>query len=294
MLHYWAWQISNWIWRLLPPQMGYACARWLADIVYLAWTRGRLCARENMAHVMGPGATPRQVDRMARQSLRNYCCYLVDMIHFPLLKNEEIERLVVFDGWENLDEALKRGKGAIFIGLHLGNWDLAAAAICLRRYPLNAIVDTFSHPKLNEMVIRTRSDKGLKVIPRERATSAVVRALRRNEILALLIDRPSEEEGVEVNFCGSPVRVPAGAATLALRTGALVVTGALVRQPDNSFLGLIERNISFEPSGHRAGDVQALTQHIMNSLEKWVRQYPDQWYMFRPMWRPSSCSPIGP
>jgi lauroyl/myristoyl acyltransferase len=60
--------------------------------------------------------------------------------------------------------------------------------------------------------------------------------------------------------------------------------GGLVRQPDDSYLGLVDRHIDFEPTGNRERDIQDLTQTIIGSLEKWVRQYPDQWYMFRRMW----------
>lgn len=142
MIRYWLWRISGLIWRNLPPKVGYACATFVADIVYLAWPRGRNCARENMARVLGEGANAKTVDRLARQSLRNYCKYLVDFIRFPLLEQQDIEGRVVFHGWRHVDEALERGKGAIFIGLHMGNWDIAAAAISLRQYPLNAIAES--------------------------------------------------------------------------------------------------------------------------------------------------------
>jgi len=284
LIHYWLWRIGCLIWQRLPLKVGYACASFVADIVYLAWPRGRACARENMARVLGDGADARTIDRLARQSLRNYCKYLVDFIRFPLLDQQDIEGRVTFNGWRHVDEALEGGKGAIFIGLHMGNWDMAAAAISLRQYPLNAIAESLKPKKLNDIIQGIRNKWGIKVIPMEQATKGIMRALRKNEILALLIDRPQPVSGVKVEFCDGLTQVPAGAATLALRTGARVVPGGVVRLPDNTFLGWVDRYIPFQRTGDLQRDVQALTQQIMDSLEKMVRRYPDQWYMFRPMW----------
>lgn len=284
MVRYWLWKISSLIWQTLPLRAGYSLASLVADIAYFAWPQGRAYARQNMARVLGRDADPRTVERLARQSLRNYCKYLVDFIRFPLLKPQDIESQVVFQGWENFDEALARGQGVILVGMHLGNWDLAAAAIALRRYPLNAIIEPFNPPQLDRMVQQTRSWLGLKVIPMEQATRQVLRALRQNEMLAILVDQPDTRAGVEVEFFGEPARFPGGAATLALRTGARVIPGGLVRVGERRFLGFIDSHIPFQPSGKREADIQALTQCIVSCLESWIRRYPDQYYMFRRLW----------
>ncbi len=108
-----------------------------------------------------------------------------------------------------------------------------------------------------------------------------------------MIDCPNQtsRKGVRVKFCDRLTRVPAGAATLALRTGAKVIPCSLVQLPDKTFLGLIQPYIPFQTSGNLSQDVQDLTQHIVNSLEEFVRQYPDQWYMFRHMW-PEEAAPF--
>ena len=289
MIQYWVWCVCSLVWRVLPLKIGYASATWLADIAYLAWPRGRAYARRNMAVILGPTADARTVDRMARQCLRNYCKYLVDFIRFPIMKPEEIDQKVRFDGWENVDKALDGGKGAIFIGMHFGNWDLAAAAMTLRNYPLNAIAESFEPPRLNYLVQKSRVEKGLKIIPMESSTRAVLKALRRNEMLALLIDRPSGEDGITAKFFNGSIRVPAGAATLALRTGAAVLTGGAARLSDGTFKVFLDEHIDFQPSGDMQRDARELTQRIVSSIENMVRQYPDQWYMFRHIFVNEPC-----
>jgi KDO2-lipid IV(A) lauroyltransferase len=111
----------------------------------------------------------------------------------------------------------------------------------------------------------------------------MLRCLRRNEILGILVDRPLVDDGVPVRFFGAETRVPGGAATLALRTGAGMVTAVVVRE-SSYYVAHIGPLVRTEPTDDRAADVQLLTQRCIDELEMWIRRYPDQWYMFRDMW----------
>lgn len=284
MIRYLLLRACTMLWQRLPLRLGYAIAVLLGDLAYCAWPRGRRYAKENMARVLGNGVDRKTISRFARQSLRNYCKYLVDFMRFPLLGPGEINEAVVFSGWDSIDRAFAEGKGVILVGMHLGNWDLGAAHLAVHNYPVNVIAETFTPPQLNHWVQGARTKLGMKVIPMEDAVRPVIRALRRNEMVMLLIDQPDNESGVAVEFFQSPTKVPAGAALLSLRTGAKVVPGAMVRLGNNRFLGFTEPHINFEPTGDLGRDVETLTQHIVSAIENWVRRYPDQWYMFRPMW----------
>lgn len=283
MILYWALRLGRPIWQRLPRSLAYFLASGLADLSFLLWWRLRRTTMSNLRPVLGPEAAHRDVVQAARQSLRNYGKYLVDFLRLPGLSPSDIERLFHFAGWEAIDSAVREGRGVVVIGLHMGNWDLGGAALALRDYPLNVVVEPFRPRRLNEWVQDTRRRLGMRTIPME-SLVAISRVLRRNEMLGLLIDRPDPLNGVWVSFCNAVTRVPAGAATLALRSGARVVTAGVVRLPDNTYLGVADAALPFEPTGDLACDVQHLTQLIMTSLEGLVRRYPDQWYMFRPMW----------
>jgi KDO2-lipid IV(A) lauroyltransferase len=110
--------------------------------------------------------------------------------------------------------------------------------------------------------------------------------LKRNGLLALLIDRPTSGDGVKVTFFGEEVEVPAGPARLALRAGASVVPTAFARVNRRApeVTTLTEFGVCVAPSGDEDADLRALTQAIMRAHESFIRRYPDQWYMFREMW----------
>jgi len=89
-----------------------------------------------------------------------------------------------------------------------------------------------------------------------------------------------------VDFFGAPAEIAAGPARIALRTGARVIPAVLAREPGNDEMirPILDFDLRFQPSGEEEEDVQKLTQQIMSSMERFIRQYPDQWFMFRPMW----------
>jgi KDO2-lipid IV(A) lauroyltransferase len=71
---------------------------------------------------------------------------------------------------------------------------------------------------------------------------------------------------------------------LALKTGARIVSGIIVRKPDHTYDGFATSDFDVELTGDLSADVKLLTQRIMDTMEAFIRQYPEQWFIFRPMW----------
>src|SRR4030065_497967 len=103
-------------------------------------------------------------------------------------------------------------RGGIFITLHFGNWDMGAAGLAAYGYPVNVIAETFPYPRMNALVQGSRRHLGMKVVPIQKVGPGIIRALRRGEILALLIDVPGPGGPVSVDFFGAPIDAPAGPA----------------------------------------------------------------------------------
>ncbi len=279
---YWALRLCGWVLRVLPLRVSYTLARPAGMAAFYLWRGGRRRCIRNMLHVAAGDASLAR--RHARRSFAYYAAYLVDFLRFGALTPEELARRIDFDDWSLLERA-RTGNGIVFVTLHFGNWDLGAARIAERGIPLSVVVDTFGSRRLDELVVGSRERLGMHIIPAERLGTGLLRALRRNDVVALLIDVPQPETGVEVEFFGGTVAVPDGPARLALRTGAPIVTGLLPRLAPGSdrFSGVMER-VAFVPGGDRDRDVRELTQATMRSLERMLRRDPEQWYIFRTLW----------
>jgi phosphatidylinositol dimannoside acyltransferase len=282
VIYYWLLRIAT-ITRFVPLRVAYWGAIALAELVWVARRQKRTAAIANMMQVMGDREA---AVATAKRAFRNYGRYLVDFVRAPRIGPEAIREKVRFDRWDAIEEAMRDGRGVIFVLMHFGNWDMGGPALAERGYRVNVIAQTFEHDRLNEAVVAARQVRGMNVIPAEHAAMGIVRALRRNEILGILIDRPMAEGGVEVNFFGRPVTVPAGPAWIALRTGARVLPAALVRAHDSDdvTLALVDLDVTVTRTGDMEADVRHLTRRILESHERFIRAYPDQWFMFRPMW----------
>jgi len=212
--------------------------------------------------------------------MRNYLKYVVDFLRSLPSKPEEMAKRLNVEGAENLDEALKEGKGVVVVSLHFGHWDFGAMEIAYRGYPVTGVVDHICRPRVNTFVDRLRSMSGMKTIAARDGITQMLRRLRKNELIAMLIDRPNYGSRVKVELCGSSTVVPAGAAVLALRTGAKIIPSGAVRLPDNTIRLILGKQISLQRTSDLSRDVQVLMQMVWHELEKLVKEYPEQLYVF--------------
>ncbi len=243
------------------------------------WRRRRV-VEENLRRIVGPDKAP----AAARRVFRNFARYVIDFYQLPSLDKDVLCNRIEFHDWRNLNEALQPGAGGLFITLHLGQAELGAGALAAYGHAPNAIAETFDYPPMNEFIQGLRRNLGMNVIPANKATRGVLRCLNRGETLCMMIDVIQPGEGVVVDFCGAPVEFSSAPARIAIRTGARVMPGVVARAPDNrmKLLPKIDFGLRFEPTGDEEADVQALTQLIATSLEGYVREFPDQWFAFRP------------
>ncbi len=285
-IQYRLWRAVSWLVLRLSPRASYAAAAVIGSAAFFLWPRGRRATLSNFRRVL-PTASKAEVRRVARLSLVNYCRYLADFVRFPFLDPEAIVRIVHgAESFAALDRALERGKGAIMVCMHFGNWDLGAGAAAARGYPITVVAETFGDPRLDDLVVGARRKLGMRVVKMEKAGPSLLRSLKHNGLLALLIDRPVPGDGIRVRFFGEEVEVPAGPARLALRSGATVVPTAIARLGPHSLdvETLTDFSLAFTPTGDEQRDILELTQTIMSSHERFIRDHPDQWYMFREMW----------
>jgi KDO2-lipid IV(A) lauroyltransferase len=191
----------------------------------------------------------------------------------------EIENLAA------LDDALAGGRGALAITGHVGNWELLAATVAARGYGLSVVARRVHDERFNSLITRFRGDRGMEVLLRDAPDflAQVRDALGRNRIVALLMDQDSRGAGVFVPFFGRPARTPPGAAVLALRTHAPVVTVFIRRRPAGGHLISFER-FPVEP-GAGKGQIVDLTARFTAAIEAAIRRAPAEWVWWHERWR---------
>jgi lauroyl/myristoyl acyltransferase len=280
--------LSRWTPRAIRHALGFT----FGAGSYLGWRSKRLVTQQNMAQVTGRPAHDPHVRHLAFASWCNYGRYAADFMNFAHLNMDVIERRIRdvssgASGWqEHLKHALQPGRGAIIATAHFGNWDMAGA-IAARYVPLSAVAETFSDKRLNQLVQDQRKEKGINIIPMEGSARRILRVLQQNQLVAIVIDRPmAPDEGTAVSFFGRTTYVPNGPAALALKSGAAIIPGYVwYGQANELYLRAFPPIFPQESKGEgRASEVARLTQCMYDALEVMVREWPAQWYMFRPFW----------
>jgi lauroyl/myristoyl acyltransferase len=289
---YWFARGSSTLAKWTPRTIRHSVGSVLSAATYLAWQAKRRVTIQNMAQVIGRSSRDPYVQRLALASWYNYGRYASDFLYFPYTDMAAVEDnmrdLTEGGTWSQfLDQGLQQGKGVVIATAHFGNWDLAGALVG-RHYPLSGVTETFSDPRLNDLLQNQRRDKGITVIPLESSARRILRVLQRNEMVALVADRPlSPEEGTPIKFFGRTTYVPSGPATMAVMSGASIVPGYVWYGHHHEFYVRCFDPISPRPykgSAEREKEVARLTQYTYDTLEVMIREWPSQWYMFRPFW----------
>jgi len=271
---------------LLPRDVAFAAAEIVAGVGFRLAGRQRRAGLQNLRMAM-PELPAAERLRILRGSFSNLGRLLVEFSRFPFLNKTNISRYVVYDGFDNYLEGVRRGKGVIFLTGHFGAWELSSFAHSIYGYPMKFVVREIDNPLVDELITRYRTLGGNVPVRRKYAAHDILKALRRNETVGILVDQnTTRDEGVFVDFFGIPAATTTAVARLALRTGAAVIPGFLIWDEN-----LKKHRLRFDPPLHivqtrdRNADVIENTRMFNLVLESYVRKRPDQWLWIHRRWK---------
>ena len=267
---------------LLPMPVALAVGRGLGTAAHalLAAPRRLAVAHMGLAFPELELATRR---RLVRETFRHAGQAFAELSLFEkILRRPDYVRL---EGAEALDAALARGRGAIAVTGHVGNWELLAAWAAAIGYPITVVVRRVNDLRFHSLIVRFRAAAGVEVLVRDdpRFVAAVGDALRRNRVVAMLIDQDTRGAGVFVPFFGRPAHTPPGAALLALRARVPVVTAFIERRPEGGHLVRVAPVPAELPRGREG--VRELTARLTAAIEAQIRRSPAEWVWWHERWR---------
>lgn len=224
-----------------------------------------------------PGMTAAEANALGHAHLRQLLRAIAELLRFPAMSGRELRELVAWQGAEHLEAALARGRGAIVVSGHFGNYELMGATLATRA-PVTVLVQPPSRSAFERLFIEFRARVGVATHSNTGAASLrpAIRALQRNEIVALLSDQHGEAQEAIVELFGHPVSVPMGAFYLAKKTGAALLPAFIVRT---------ESGHRFEVDAELAVTGTSLdAQAYCRILERQVRAHPDHWLWVHNRW----------
>lgn len=273
--------------RGLPRGAADRVADALSDVAMLSSKERRLLVERHMRRALGPDASAADVRRAVRRSFASYGRYWVDSFRLPDMSVADIDRGMTTIGLEHIKRAVASGTGPILVLPHLGGWEWAGFWLSLvPHFTVTVVVETVEPEALFDFFVDFRRQLGMHIVPLgPEAAPAVLRAIKEAHVLCLLSDRDIEGNGVEVDFFGERTTLPAGPATLALRTGAPLLPTACYFKESGGVLGFVRPPVPAERQAKRLrDDVGRITQDLAHELEGLIRKAPDQWHLQQPNW----------
>jgi phosphatidylinositol dimannoside acyltransferase len=270
--------------RKAPAPLSNSLARALGGAAALPPTERRLLVARNMLRA-NPGLRGLALRRAVRRCFESYARYWAESFRLPGLSPETIEAGLTPVGYEHIEAARASGVGPLIVLPHLGGWEWAGFWIArVKNVPITVVVERLEPPSVFDWFVEFRRSLGMNVVPLgPDAGRDVIRAVKAGHVVCLLSDRDITGSGVEVEFFGEKTTLPAGPATLALRTGApLLPTAVYFRGARH--LGVVNAPLPVERTGNLRADITRITQDIAHSLEGLIREAPEQWHLMQPNW----------
>jgi Kdo2-lipid IVA lauroyltransferase/acyltransferase len=270
----------------LPRPVARGVAILLAHVVYFLHGKLRRVGQRNL-ELAFPDMSRRQRRRILRGVFTSLGRQLAEVCRFPRYTEKNVNDVVIYDGFENFDRALARGKGVLFLTAHFGAWELSSFVHSLHGHPLKIVMRPIDNIRVDALVQRYRTLHGNVAVNKDDFVRGLLHAMKNGEAVGILMDtNMTPPQGVFVDFFGIPACTASGMARIALRTDAAVVPGFAVWDRV-----LRKYRLHFDPpielvrTGDLEADIIANTQRFTKAIEDTVRRYPDQWLWVHRRWK---------
>jgi len=241
---------------------------------------------KHLKMVYGDKYNDRQIKKMTKEVFINLCRNMADAFRVGTLGPHNIDNYVTASGLEKIDRALSKGKGLLALTGHVGNWELMAAYLAMKGYSLNVIGAPIYDSRIDDLVVKNRCNSGLNYIARGSATRGILRALKRKEIIGILMDQDSKRvDGVFVDFLGEEAYTPVGPVILAIKTGAPLLPMGIHIRKNNTHVIEVGDEIELKLTGDSEYDRVYNTLLCSKAIEKHIIKYPTQWVWMHRRWK---------
>ncbi len=280
----------RWMARTLPPMWVARLAEATAERAI--WERDpvREAILENVAAVLELPQNAREVESTARAMISRHSRLWIDLLRYSGRRDVDPRSLLASrSGDERLVAAAREGKGAILLTAHVGNFELGG--LFLAQLGLKVAVVYVPDPssvieKHREDARRMLGVRGLPIDTSPFAFLPVRKALEENLFVAIQGDRDVSGTGRRMPFFGKSASFPVGPFRLAQASGAPIFPVFVLQEADGRYRTVVEEAIRVPNARGEEGDaaVVAALARFVASMERTIRAYPSQWYVFTRFW----------
>jgi Kdo2-lipid IVA lauroyltransferase/acyltransferase len=274
--------------RLMPLSWVYLLGRALAFIADIFPGRRKKIALANLRLVFGKRKTEKEIETIYKKCLIRTVTSFLESMKFCFLPPAVAKERVEMVGKRYLDEALKKERGVIISGLHLGNFPLLALMLAAEGYPIAVIIKKPRNRYIAQMYTRMTDRIRVGFIDggeRRQAAQQSLKQLRGGGIVYIVIDQNPPYPDIMVDFFGYPVPSFKGPMVLAMRTGATILPGFIIYDKGWRQKLFIEKPFAVKTTGNQERDISHNLARLMKLTEGYIERYPEQWWWWHRRWK---------
>lgn len=240
--------------------------------------------RNNVSKVLNLNINDKEIHRIANRIFINWAKNIVDFLKQPIISKEKLKQRVEIEGLEHLDNALKRGRGAVIITAHIGNFEWGACRIAVEGYKIWGLSLVRKNKLVRKFFESNRLSKGFKTLYTNRMLN-VFRTLKNNEIVAIPSDwDPTGQATRPFKFFGKTAYLPTGALMIALKSGAPLIPSFIWKKDKYNHFQIVEKPIDLIREGDKETLINKNMEKVLEVMEKYIRDNISEWEMFHDIW----------
>ncbi len=244
-------------------------------------------ARVNLDLAFGDTMSREEKERIIVRSYENLMIVALDTLFNQGASREAILSKVTFEHEEILHQALQSGKPILFVTAHYGNWELGTLAIAAKFHiPLSVVGRPLDWAWADRILRATREQFGVRMIPKQNAMKAMIRAMKAGEALGLVVDQnTASKQGELIDFFGHKARHTPAAAILARKFDAVVIPVFSRTENDRHWTVTFHTPLPVRKSDDPDADILDQIRRQAAVTEKVIRQKPDEWLWLHQRWK---------
>ncbi len=273
--------------RILPFAVSFYIGRVAGDIYYLVSFKRRATVYANIKTALGEKFSPAELRDATRGFFRAFGQNIIEIFYTPKFNKKYLARYVAFEGYHNVEEGFKKGKGVIFAAMHAGGWEMSNIICANLGFPFSMFVREQNFPRAGRVLNSYRSSKGCRLIQRENELRELIRVLKANESVALTLDQGGRN-GTSVKFFDKYASMSSGAVRLALKLDCALVPVFPIRVKGPYIKFFVEPAFKLKTTGDLENDVRDNLQELVKIFEKYIALYPREYLWSYKIWKYSS------
>lgn len=286
MLGYYIVKLFSKLMCISPRFVRNLLAHFLGSVAVLVVPRWRMqMAEANIRECLG--VSDERAKQIAADSLHRFGRMVIEVMRFPLLNEKTIHEQVQVEGLEYLEAAYAEGKGVIMATGHYGNWELLGATVALHGYPMLSITRKQNNSHMDKAINEFREMVGQHVTYNrgKHGLLAISRMLKEKNLLGVLFDQDTNDDGVELDLFGKRSVIPMGAAALSRIYGSPILPIFMHNNDDGTCCAKIYPPLYTPKTGDKQRDFYQVTRKLVDILEMEIINHPEMWFWVHDRWK---------